>query len=84
MDKEPHDAKVMIKHLQEIIDRHNGNVPIRMSFYTDGNYDFSASFTITQDDIQKVRLPESIIDKALASVGAFSFCHIKPKCKTYV
>ena len=34
--------------------------------------------------VQKVRLPDSIIDKALASVGAFSFCHIKPKLKIYV
>jgi len=50
MDKDPHDAQIMVQHLQETIDRHDGNGPIRMSFFTDGNYDFSASFTITQDD----------------------------------
>ncbi len=81
MDKETRDAQIMFQHLQETIDRRDGNGPIRMSFYTDGNYNFSASFTITQDDIQKAWLPESIIDKALASVGAFSFCHFKPTCK---
>ena len=53
MDQEPHEAQVMVQHLQRTIDRHDGNGPIRMSFYTDGNYDFSASFTITQDDSPK-------------------------------
>ena len=53
MDKEPHDAQVMVQHLQETIDRHDDNGPIRMSFYKDGNNDFSASFAITQDDSPK-------------------------------
>ena len=53
MDKEPHHANFMVKPLQEIINRHNGNGPIRMSFYTDGHYDFSRSLTITQHNSPK-------------------------------
>ena len=53
MDKEHHDVQVMVQNLQETIARHDGNGPIRMSFYTDGNYDFSACFTITQGDSPK-------------------------------
>ena len=53
MDKDPNDAQITVQHLQETIDRHDGNGPIWMSFYTGGNYDFSGSFTITQDDSPK-------------------------------